>query len=258
MAQQPPRSAALLVSPVRRRIVDTLAGLPQLPAHGTPSRATGLTAAEVGERLGLHVTSARFHLEQLADAGVLAASFHRHGTGRPQKRYAVLPDRAPVQQQDDPYRMLAELLTEALAQPDGGALSPEDAGARWALAHVRQLSGSGDAELPQARTPGEWLAKVGRLLDLLEAWGYEPSVRTTDQGRTAEVALARCPFLSLAESHTEVVCAAHVGLIRGALDVFGEPDAEVHLQPFALPGICLARLTTLAALPRHPEESAGV
>jgi predicted ArsR family transcriptional regulator len=258
VAQQPPRSAALLVSPVRRRIVDTLSGLPLFSGDQTPNRATGLTAAEVGERLGLHVTSARFHLEQLADAGVLAATFHRHGTGRPQKRYAVLPDRASGQQQDDAYRMLAELLTEALAERDGGALSPEDAGARWAHAHVRQLSGAGAAELPQARTPGEWLAKVGRLLDLLESWGYEPSVRTTDHGRTAEVALARCPFLSLAESHTEVVCAAHAGLIRGALDVFGEPEAEVHLEPFALPGVCLARLTTLASLQGHPEESAGV
>jgi predicted ArsR family transcriptional regulator len=257
VAQQPPRSAALLVSPVRRRIVDTLAGLPLFSGDQTPNRATGLTAAEVGERLGLHVTSARFHLEQLVDAGVLAATFHRHGTGRPQKRYAALPDRQPAPQ-DDAYRMLAELLTEALAQRDGGALSPEDAGARWAQAHVRELSGSSDAELPQARTPGEWLAKVGRLLDLLESWGYDPSVRTTDHGRTAEVALARCPFLSLARSHTEVVCAAHVGLLRGALDVFGEPDAEVQIEPFAFPGVCLARLTSRGVPHQQQEESARV
>jgi len=246
VAQQTPRSAALLVSPVRRRIVDTLEALPLVGADQTPDRATGLTAAEVGERLGLHVTSARFHLEQLAGAGVLAATFHRHGAGRPQKRYAVLPDRATTASPpDDAYRMLAELLTEALAPREGGALGPEDAGERWAHEHVGRL-GSVEQELPQAQTQGQWLAKVGRVLDLLESWGYEPSVRTTDQGRTAEVALARCPFLSLAESHTEVVCAAHRGLLRGALDVFGEPEADVVLEPFALPGICLARLTSSA------------
>jgi len=263
VAQHPPRSAALLVSPVRRRIVDTLSALPPFSGDQTPNRATGLTAAEVGERLGLHVTSARFHLEQLADAGVLAATFHRHGTGRPQKRYAALPDRAASTPPDDAYRMLAELLTEALSPREGGALSPEDAGSRWAHSHVRQLSGTDGTEMPQARTPGEWLAKVGRLLDLLESWGYDPSVRTTDHGRTAEVALARCPFLSLAESHTEVVCAAHLGLLRGALDVFGEPDTDVRLEPFALPGVCVARLTSLAVPAREPvqqqhEESAGV
>jgi predicted ArsR family transcriptional regulator len=246
VAQQTPRSAALLVSPVRRRIVETLEALPLFSTDQAPNRATGLTAAEVGERLGLHVTSARFHLEQLAGAGVVAATFHRHGAGRPQKRYAVLPDRATTASPpDDAYRMLAELLTEALAPREGGALTPEDAGERWAHEHVRGL-GSVEEELPRAQTPGQWLAKVGRVLDLLESWGYEPSVRTTDQGRTAEVALARCPFLSLAESHTEVVCAAHRGLLRGALDVFGEPDADVALEPFALPGICLARLTSQA------------
>jgi predicted ArsR family transcriptional regulator len=246
VAQQTPRSAALLVSPVRRRIVDTLAALPLFSDDRTPNRASGLTAAEVGERLGLHVTSARFHLEQLADAGVVAATFHRHGAGRPQKRYAALPDRATAAlPPDDAYRMLAELLTEALAPREGGALSPEDAGERWAQEHVRRLAAV-EEDLPPARTPGQWLAKVGRLLDLLESWGYQPSVRTADHGRTAEVALAGCPFLSLARSHTEVVCAAHRGLLRGALDVFGEPDADVALEPFALPGICLARLTSSA------------
>lgn len=258
MAEQPPRSAALLVSPVRRRIVDTLSALPLFAGDGTPNRTTGLTAAEVGERLGLHVTSARFHLEQLVDAGVLASSFHRHGTGRPQKRYAALPDRAAPAPPDDAYRMLAELLTEALAPREGGALTPEDAGSRWAHEHVRQLSGTSEEDLPQARTAGQWLAKVGRLLDLLESWGYEPSVRTTDHGRTAEVALARCPFLDLAQAHTEVVCAAHLGLLRGALDVLGEPDTDVRLQPFALPGVCLARLTTRAVPSPQREESAGV
>lgn len=259
MAQQPPRSAALLVSPVRRRIVDTLAALPLFPGDQEPNRATGLTAGEVGERLGLHVTSARFHLEQLVDAGVLVASFHRHGTGRPQKRYAALPERAAAAPRDDAYRMLAELLTEALAGREEGALTPEEAGSRWAQQHVRRLSETQDLpDLAPARTPGQWLAKVGRLLDLLESWGYDPSVRTTDHGRTAEVALARCPFLSLAESHTEVVCAAHRGLLRGALDVFGEPDADVEIQPFALPGVCLARLTSRTVPNQQHEESARV
>jgi predicted ArsR family transcriptional regulator len=258
VAQGSPRSAALLVSPVRRSIVDTLSGLPLFSGAGEPNRADGLTAAEVGQRLGLHVTSARFHLEQLVAAGVVTASFHRHGTGRPHKRYAALPDRAGAAAPEDAYRMLAQLLTEALSPREGGALSPEDAGSRWAREHVRALGGTGDAPLPQAQTAGQWLAKVGHVLDLLESWGYEPSLRTSDHGRTAEVALARCPFLDLAEAHTEVVCAAHRGLLQGALHVFGEPDAEVRLQPFALPGVCIAHLRTRAALDGQRPEAARV
>ena len=65
--------------------------------------------------MGLHVTTARFHLERLVEAGVVTAGFHRHGTGRPHKRYAVAPEEAPTSGPADAYRMLAELLTEALA-----------------------------------------------------------------------------------------------------------------------------------------------
>jgi predicted ArsR family transcriptional regulator len=234
------RGAALLVSPVRRRIVETLEGEPD-----------GLTAAEVGHRLGLHPTSARFHLEQLAGADLVEASFHRHGTGRPHKRYAALPDRTATSAPEEAYRMLAQLLTEALDPSEGGALSPEEAGARWAREHVRNLSGDGETPLPPARTAGQWLAKVGHVLDVLESWGYEPSLRTSDHGRTAEVALARCPFRDLAEAHTEVVCAAHRGLLLGALDALGEPGAEVRLQPFALPGVCIAHLRTRPVLDRR-------
>ena len=83
-------------------------------------------------------------------------------------------------------------------------------------------------DLPQARTAGQWLAKMGMVLDLLESWGYEPSLRTADRGRAAEIALGRCPFLELAEAHTQVVCAAHRGVLQGTLDVLGEPDTDVR------------------------------
>lgn len=260
MAEASPLGTNLLASPVRRRVVEVLLDLPPV-ADGrlSPSRSTGLTAAEVGRRLGLHVTSARFHLERLAEAGVLTAGFHRHGTGRPHKRYAVVPAEVRIDRPADAYRMLAELLTEALTPQTGGAMSPEDAGTRWAHQHVPGLSGAADEDLPQARTAGQWLAKMGRVVDLLDSWGYDPSVRTSDHGRTAEIALARCPYLELAQAHTEVVCAAHVGLLRGALDVLGEPDTDVRIEPFSLPGACLARVATRAALSsRSAEEAVGV
>lgn len=251
MAEASPLGTNLLASPVRRRVVALLADLPPAADEPlSPSRSTGLTAAEVGTRVGLHVTTARFHLERLVEAGVLMAGFHRHGTGRPHKRYAVAPEEAPTSRPADAYRMLAELLTEALApQAAGGALSPETAGSRWAHQHVRALSGvAADNELPQARTAGQWLAKMGLVLDLLESWGYEPSLRTADRGRAAEIALGRCPFLELAEAHTQVVCAAHRGVLQGTLDVLGEPDTDVRIEPFAAPGTCLAHVATRAVL----------
>ena len=63
-------------------------------------------------------------------------------------------------------------------------------------------------------------------------------------GRTAEVDLVHCPFLPLARTHPEVVCAVHRGLMRGTLEVFGEDDVELSLTPFVEPHRCLAHMTT--------------
>ena len=69
--------SALLLSRVRRSIVDQLSALPRLAVEGRPTRDRGLTAAELGEVLGLHSTTVRFHLDRLVAAGVL-----REVTGR--------------------------------------------------------------------------------------------------------------------------------------------------------------------------------
>ena len=63
----------VLASPVRRDIMDTLANLPLSPSPGQPwTRRGGLTAAALASRLGLHVTTIRFHVDQLVRAGLLA------------------------------------------------------------------------------------------------------------------------------------------------------------------------------------------
>ena len=71
-------AAALLASPVRRRLVDALAN-----ADGGAT-TPGLTAAELGSQVGLHVTTVRFHLDQLVAAGLVESAVRREGgAGRP-------------------------------------------------------------------------------------------------------------------------------------------------------------------------------
>jgi predicted ArsR family transcriptional regulator len=112
-----------------------------------------------------------------------------------------------------------------------------------------------------ADSAGAWLGKVGRTVDLLGRWGYTPELRTTHQGRTAELTLLDCPFLALAETTPEVVCGVHQGLLHGAMEAVGEPNTEVALRPFVGPGRCLATLTTRAVFsrpsphPTQPEET---
>lgn len=238
--------AALLSSAVRRDIVDTLANLPLGATDpGTFTRDRGMTAAELGELLGLHVTTVRFHLDRLIEGGLVTSHFARdERAGRPRKLYVAAP--GSLADSQDAYRILAELLTECF--PTDGTrppYTPEEAGQRWAR-HHSELYNPDHVDAPPAHTPGGWLAKVGDMIDLLSEWGYTPTVHTRDAGRTAEIELHHCPLLPLAQSNPAVVCGIHRGLIRGAMDALGEHDTEVSLVPFVEPHLCLAHVTTRA------------
>lgn len=233
-----------LDSPVRRHIVDLLANL---PAGSDPvAEPPGRTAAEIAEEIGLHVTTARFHLDLLVRHELLEAVFRRGGVGRPRKIYRLRRRAVPDggNRSEEALQALTGLLAETWrADGDDEPLTAEQAGERWALEHAPAL---GDPDRRTASSPGAWLGKVGRTVDLLHRWGYTPEVRTTDGGRTAELTLVDCPFLDLATTHPDVVCGIHRGLLRGALRAVGEEETEVGLHPFVGPTTCRARITTRA------------
>ncbi len=239
----------LLASPVRRRLVDTVVAR-------SPGGAgeQGLTATQLTEIVGLHVSTVRFHLDQLVAAGILASAFVRPGgVGRPRKVYAPAPgslEGTGRVEETESLRLLSGLLAQGLAgEPGSPRPTPADVGRAWVREHV-----SADPAAAPADTPGRWLAKVGQMIDVLEGWGYTPNLATTDEGRTATVALTRCPFIELARDNPAVVCGIHRGLIAGALEQFGEHDTEVGLQPFVEPTLCLAHIRTTAPFRRPPSK----
>lgn len=226
--------ASLLTSPVRRLVMDTLA------IHGA------LTAAEVGARLDLHVTTARFHLDQLVGGGLVESRFEKQrGAGRPKKVYAVAPGSLRDERRDAAgMAILAGLLAQTFAATGNGELpTPIEAGRAWAHENVPASA------VPPADSPGRWLGKVGEMTDLLREWGYFPAVTTTDAGRTAIVMLDHCPFLALAKQNPAVVCGIHRGLIAGAMEQLGEPQATVSLEPFVGPNLCRAHVHTDTPFP---------
>lgn len=233
-----PSGIALLSSPVRRAIVDHLANWFE-PDVGVGMPA-GLTAAELAEVLGLHMTTARFHLDQLVAGGLVQASFVKHGVGRPRKVYRLAAGSLQVEDDEHAMGVLTELLAESFgATATGAPLTPFDAGRRWAEQNVAPT-----AEGAPAASPGAWLTTIGRLVDVLRSWGYTPRLSTSGGGRTVELDLVHCPFLDLARSHPAVVCGIHRGLIAGTLEQLGEPGAEVSLEPFVGPHRCTAHVTT--------------
>ena len=79
----PPR---VLTSPVRRRIVEVLTRVTDGHDHGP------LSAAELAAEVGLHVSTVRFHLDQLVAVRLVEPHFRRQpGAGRPRKVYTSAP-----------------------------------------------------------------------------------------------------------------------------------------------------------------------
>lgn len=227
------RGASLLISPVRRLLVDTLA------ARGP------LDARSLADRAGLHVTTVRFHLDRLLEAGILVAEAeNRASVGRPRKLYAVAPGSLEIARLTHASALarLTALLADTIETGgDRTAMTPEDAGRAWALAHV-----PAEPEAP-AEDSQAWRAKLLRVADALAGWGYRSEIEPGREAREATVMLEDCPFLDLANSHPAVVCGVHRGLLRGALEQVGEPDVVVSLEPFVTPRRCRVTVAPLPA-----------
>lgn len=230
--------AALLESPVRRALIDTLTEAER------SEQGAGRTAAELASHVGLHLTTVRFHLDQLVAAGAVSSEFRSHrGAGRPRKVYTVVAGATSGRPEVESLRLLSSLLVEALAGTlHGERLTPAEAGRRWALEHVPVAADDRPAE-----SPGRWLGKLAQVVDVLHEWGYTPELATSRGGRSADITLSHCPFHELARANEAVVCGIHRGLIAGSLERLGETNARVTLEPFVGPDSCVAHITTTTA-----------
>ena len=212
---QPDRIAALaaLDDPIRRAVFD-------LVAHS----ATPVSRDAAAEALGISRRMAAFHLDRLADQGLLAVEFRRPpgrsgpGAGRPAKLYRRIEDEIAVSVPPRHYDLVAEVLAAAVAESiDTGAAVQE------VLDRTAYQAG---------RTTG---AAAGTLLAALEDAGYEPHGDDPD----GPVILPNCPFHRLARQFTALVCGVNLQLLRGVADGTGA-TRTVILDPS--PGRCCVRL----------------
>jgi predicted ArsR family transcriptional regulator len=181
---------------------------------------------ELGQRIGLHENTIRWHLGILADAGLVDSRPAAGGRpGRPRMLYFAR--RGADDSRRDEHRLLATILTGTVsALPDGDRRAVE-AGRAWGRYLVRRPS-------PLERlTDEQAIAEVTRLLD-------EQGFAAESHG--AEVHMRRCPFHELAETNPEIVCGVHQGLVSGALAALGSDLDVERLDSFVRPDLCIARL----------------
>jgi predicted ArsR family transcriptional regulator len=192
---------------------------------------TPLDAAALAGRVGLHLTTTRFHLEVLEQARLVHRFVDRGGRpGRPRVLYQVAEDTgSEASGLDDRYQELAAVLAEALdGEPYLTRQRAEDAGRRWAETQVpvQDLS---------------WEDGTRQVAEVFARLGFAPRVVDDHDGRHVE--LTACPFREVAREHSQVVCAVHAGLLQGTLSRLNVPGAQrAGIRPFVAPDLCIADL----------------
>jgi predicted ArsR family transcriptional regulator len=191
---------ALLAEPVRQRLYSYLR-----------ERHEPVGREEAARHAGIAVKLAAFHLDKMADAGLLDVEYRRlsgragPGAGRPAKLYTVSPRSFSVVIPQTRYALAASMMATALS---AGSSGTDGAGS---LQEVAATVGErvGEDIRGQARTKGARREAVQRKLKQL---GYEPRVQESD-GLT----LRNCIFSDLSASHRELVCPMNAAFVAGLL-----------------------------------------
>jgi len=194
-----------------------------------------LSVAEVADAAGLHLNTARFHLDTLVDDGLAERmAEQRAGPGRPRILYSA---QGPLPGPRS-YALLAEMLTGLVASLHDSEHVATDVGRAWGRHLVERPAPSEQVDRNAA------VARLGRVLDAI---GFQSEAAPGKTKKDTDIRLHHCPFREVAQRHTDVVCALHLGLLQGALDVLRAPVEATSLEPFVRPNLCVARLRTLGA-----------
>ena len=204
-----------------------------------------VTREQVASATGISRKLAAFHLDKLAEVGLLRARYEPPGgirrVGRTPKVYepAGLDVRVNIPARH--YGFLAGILIDAVLSQEGGEAAREAA--------LRVASRRGEeagARVREQARPGRLGAE--RAVSLAEAalrqWGFEP-VRDGHGG----VRLGNCPFRPLAGKAPALVCGINHGFVAGFLNGLQAPAVRAVLaEPRA--GECCVQLRPVPS-PRH-------
>jgi predicted ArsR family transcriptional regulator len=198
-----------------------------------------VTRDEACEALGIPRSVAAFHLDKLADAGVVEVSFERTsgrtgpGAGRPSKLYRRGREEVAASIPDRRYDLAGSLLAAAIAESDRtGAPIGES------LSSTARAAGMviGEEAAAAAGSLTSGAARRDAVLDVLSRHGYEPEL-----AKRGEIALLNCPFHRLAEEHRTLVCGMNLDFLAGLLEGLGPSDRlDARLEPE--PGYCCVRI----------------
>jgi predicted ArsR family transcriptional regulator len=204
----------LLDEPVRRRLYEWVVG-----------QARPVGRDEAAAALGIGRPLAAFHLERLADAGLVASGYRRlnekrgPGAGRPARVYWRGEREFNVSLPGRHYERVADVFATALERVGDQAAAP-----------IHDVAESVGEELG---SHARGVTARERLLDVLADSGYEP---VTD-AESGTILLRNCPFHALVGEHRDLVCGANLAMAEGITHA-AAADAELTPSLDPQPGYC--------------------
>ncbi|HEV8599678.1 MAG TPA: hypothetical protein VGQ69_09990 [Gemmatimonadales bacterium] len=190
---------------------------------------------EAAQAVGISRTLAGFHLDRLADAGLLETSFRRlsgrvgPGAGRPAKLYRRSSRQLQVTLPERRYELAAKILATAV---DKGKAPQTERALKQAARRIGERIGA-EAKARAGSGQGKQRLVEGTV-DALAANGYEPA------REAGAIRLRNCPFHALVSEHKELVCGMNLALMQGVVAGLQLPGAKPVLDP--KPGSCCVTL----------------
>lgn len=181
---------------------------------------------------------AKFHLDKLETDGLLDVDYARPpghggpGAGRPAKRYRRSAREVAVSLPERRYDLVGRVMAEAISTAAGRGVPVDQALREAAAGAGRALGEQANGRLGRRRSVE---AAKRAVTDVLTECGYEPH-----QDSGGGLTLANCPFHSLAEDYTDLVCGTNLDLIDGLLRSCSHAGLEARLDP--APGRCCVTL----------------
>jgi predicted ArsR family transcriptional regulator len=205
-------AVAALEEPTRRRLYEFVVRQPD-----------PVSRDEAGAALELPRATAAFHLERLAEEGLLDVVYERRtgrtgpGSGRPSKLYRRSSRSVAVSLPGRRYDLAGHLLAAALEDAERSGAAPRSALDRRSYDVGKDLGET-------ARAAGA-TDEHDTVLGVLEEYGFEP------RADGDEITLRNCPFHALARQHTELVCGMNLQLLDGLLDGLAVTGLRARLDP---------------------------
>jgi predicted ArsR family transcriptional regulator len=183
---------------------------------------------QASEALGIARHTAKFHLDKLAEQGLLDTDFKRlserrgPGAGRPTKLYRRSSRQLSVTLPERRYDLAAQLLASAIDDAIANGTTVTDALNTVAADWGRTLGDQARAEAGLRPSRERLLAST---CGALAEYGYEP------HRAGGAIVLCNCPFDTLAQEHTQLVCGMNLAIMDAVTDRVSKTGLAARLEP---------------------------